>query len=91
MPCCRVESIHGRHAHRGSGLPGSFLLLPYLKQSVLVFVQISVMLNVHAGELIGTGVAGLGGAMLAAGSGQNKGVTLIGDLACLVASCCFPT
>ena len=25
----------------------------------------------------------------AAGAGANKGVTLIGDLACLAAACCF--
>ena len=45
----------------------------------------------HAGELIGTGIAGLGAVMLAAGSGANKGVTLIGDLACLAATSGFIT
>ena len=46
-------------------------------------------LRLPAGELVGTATAGLGGILLAAGSGSNAGVTLIGDLACLGSSICF--
>ena len=42
-----------------------------------------------AGELGGSALAGIGAILLAAGSGSNAGVTLIGDLVCLASSCCF--
>ena len=45
--------------------------------------------DVPAGELGGSALAGIGAILLAAGSGSNAGVTLIGDLVCLASSCCF--
>ena len=46
-------------------------------------------LQFGAGELGGSAAAGLGAILLAAGSGSNAGVTLIGDLVCLGSSVCF--
>lgn len=42
-----------------------------------------------AGELGGTALAGVGAILLAAGSGSNRGVTLVGDLVSLISACLF--